>query len=487
MRRLGIIIALLALCCFFYSANLVANENPKVELTTYVDDPDAGLAGVVRFGDKALYFQVRPRSGVSDEPSGRILDASGRLVAVMTSAMELDGDPWLRGQQYLPRVSADTSLATLAIARISDHAFRYAGDRETATLRVLLEAIERTPAAATPLYLTPENLPSLARNQAKDDAVHSAPETEFTEPTSPNIRLNGTFQNSIGFETIQLTVPDVEAPSGVRIETYARFYTPDGLTVATSEGGDDVPAEWAASPADDGLSDRELIDTSLTRIGLVVMATRAAQRQLQSSPEFDADLSALRAIGAAFEEHLLPEWSPGETNESDAPVKPGQFSLRSDASASAYWYKQTISVWSGGIVIQNQLAEHTATLVTSKRSTKKSGPFVAFKTQSLENHGRAWNGDRMKWVKEYTTSAMGSYIPSVGKCSSTKTWFSDCDLTYAVGNKCKSSLAMRTTSHNCHDDALVQFWTIKNGSQYDPCGKQCTNCSILIWTPTSKF
>jgi hypothetical protein len=438
-----------------FSAGAVAAAEPTV--TIFLSDPDLGVTGRITTDSGTYYFALlRPHGGMPGDPlTGRITDNEGRLVAAVTPTGALPD-----GTGRTARVASARAFAVAADRLASD---ADATDDVRTTLANVLRAVARHRGPGAPTIRGQRTLP-------QTDAAPAALRIDVDDASSD---LRATF-GPIRVDTVTQRFVDV-APDGTtqeRVEISTRYLTDDGRTILLSLGGDHTPAGWEDAPAD-------VIDPDAHLRTLAYIA--ATGRKLLRETNAPAATQAAAALAETVEANLVPvdaaEHVPSDPFDTEALVRP--FGIRgrigTTATTPAVQYQQIVTIYGGYIVPPTT---HSAVRVSTYKMDNVRRMCVFLGNVDYNNHGRSPSDSSMKAKCLHTTAWRATYSGSIQKCASPYSALSSCKSEHA--NKgCGSS----TASHNCHDDTVAQYRTVKAGTQYGTCSGVCADCSTTATTP----
>jgi hypothetical protein len=416
------------------------------QITILLADPQLGIVGVDQSGGNTLFFEARTPAGST--MSARLLDASGRTIAISGHSMD---SLWLLTADFNP---ADATQS-LSLAAGLPNALASALNRNvfpneyTAISNLALSAAGLTPGtstavidSATAKLATPSQ--TVVNSAAAYDASAA---TALTSARDSSGNLSATFGTTT-MQTLIESFPDEETEDGTLgvTEVSARLVASNGTSLIQQLGGDGVPAGW------DDLMSRPIPTSTADPLQTFVEAGKAIRggALLTRFPGVATadETAAVGQIAAALRDNgLLPQ--PAALAHAGA-------SLNSTSASACGIGLNYVGLWAKPLVV---VAQHSGTWI----------------------YHWFWNGS--KWVPDY-----GILFCDHGACPYSKTMKLGCQywsppipchyrnppvLVVPQGepgpgqlHSCRTGYGLLSFfSHNCNDDSWTQIRAIKGEPQ----------------------
>jgi hypothetical protein len=423
----------------------VAQTAPQI--TIFLADPQLGVVGVDQSGGNTLFFEARTPAGST--LSARLLDASGRTIAISGHSMD---SLWLLTADF----NAADATQSLSLAAGLPNALANVLNRNvfpneyTAISNLALSAAGMTPGTA-PAVIDSATARLAAPSQSVANAAASydaAAATALTSTRDSSGNLSARFGSTV-MQTFVESFPNEESDDGTLgiTEVSARLVASDGTSLIQQSGGDHIPDSWddlMSLPIPTTASDLQpFIEAGNAIRGGALMTRFSTLATADETAALGQVADALRDNG------LLPQ--PAALAHAGA-------SLGTSSASACGIGLNYVGLWAKPLVI---VAQHSGTFV-----------FHWY-----------WNGHQ--WVPHY-----GIMFCNHGACPYTKTMKLGCQyfsppipchyrnppiLVVPQGqpnpgqlHSCRTGYGLASFfSHNCNDDSWTQIRAIKGEPQSD--------------------
>jgi hypothetical protein len=218
-------------------------QSPTV--TVFLADPQLGVVGVCQGGGNALYFEARTPEG-STQLSARLLDASGRTIAISGHSMD---SLWLVNVDF----SAADATQSLSLAAALPNALANVLNRNvfpneyTAISNLALSTAGITP-GTSPAVIDSATAKLAIPSQSLADAAASydaSAATALTSTRDSSGNLSATFGGT-AMQTFVESFPNAQNEDGTLgiTEVSARLVPSSGTSLIQQLGGDHIPDGW---------------------------------------------------------------------------------------------------------------------------------------------------------------------------------------------------------------------------------------------------
>lgn len=439
-----------------------SNISPAGAVKVFMADPELGVVGSYGDGTDVLYFDVRSgvtKSGAS-EINARLLDASGRTIAVLGRGMD---KTWVDGQSFnADAAEASQKLALPLAANLASKLADPAFNAERMALESL--ALQTADAEFNDEMLrasSGKGLPARSREAAAEFYARAAGELMLSREKSGDI--GGNFRG-ISLQATQLEFPleRDDAGNSPRVETYSRLAKVGGDMLSGEFGGDLIPSGWGWQQ--DAAAKKIPTTTTFEDMGTAVMAAQvlaktAANGPARVQPAIAESFSRL-AIGLR-EAALLPQteeagdlrkWNSGVDKRSYAEHHKKELAVIGEHSATRYLHVLHSSSTAYSIVRDYRFCNHGGC------------PYATM----MARYCHAWGAMSSSYVyPPSTTTTIGRDTDtSRHSCRTKYQWNSDGD-------------------HNCHDDSWTQrMWATGKGDSASITGNRCDDIWIRAGAPS---
>jgi len=418
------------------------------QITILLADPQLGVVGAAQSGGNTLFFEARTPSGST--LSARLLDASGRTIAISGHSMDSD---WLMNADFNPADATQSLSLTAglpsALAKVLNR--NVFPNEYTAISNLATSSAGVTPGTA-PAVLDAATAHLATVTQTVVDAAASFDASAATALTSTR-DATGNFSAAFGSTVMQTFVesfPNLTSDDGTQgiTEVSARLVASNGTSLIQQLGGDHMPDGW------DDLMSRPTPTTSADDLQPFIEAGNAVRGSALlarfSTAATANETAALTQVTAVLRDNgLLPQ---------PASLAHAPDSLNTASSSACGIGLNYVALWAKSLVV---VAQHSGTVV-----------FHWF-----------WNGSR--WVPDY-----GIVFCNHGTCPGAKPMTRRCQYysppirchyrnppIHVVPqgepgpgqfHSCLTGYGLSSFfSHNCNDDSWTQIRAIKGEAQSD--------------------
>jgi hypothetical protein len=343
--------------------------------TVFLADPQLGIAGAYQTGGTTLYFEARTPDE-STEMSVRLLDATGRTIAISGHSMDAEWLPKTLGDYA--RAAPSLTLAEGLPAALASAFDKTVFSREIALLSSLAAgAAHASPGSDALRFDAAPGEQAAVTEDDREAAIRSYEERAAAQLKSGR-DIEGNLRTAFGETRITTATnyfPDGENednPAGVmgRTEVSARIVSPQDKAIIQQFGGDEVPEGWDS----DATASPRAVDPiqAGSEAGMAIRAAALTARYAFATPEETAAIGNLAA--QLLDEGMFP--NPDLEVPSAAP--------ESASDNCGACYRTEIQVWNKGLA---GVAQHSGTIVLHYNDNNPSRYPVLENTVLFCNHG----------------------------------------------------------------------------------------------------
>jgi len=440
-------------------------SQPKT--TVFLADPQLGIAGAYQTGDATIYFETRTPDG-STEMSARLLDSTGRTIAISGHSMDAE---------WLPKTPVDNARAAQSLGLAGGLPAALAGafdniafSSELALVSSLATGVKGASPDPAALRFDAASAAQTTVSESDREAGIRAYEQSAATGLKSNRDSAGNFNSAFG-ETRVMTVvnsfPDGENEDDPdvlgRTEVNGQILTPEGRAIIQQFGGDDIPEGWdfgsaaSATPTDPIQAGVEA--------GTAIRAAALTERYSSATPDEAA------AIGNLAEQlrsqGMFPSPDVATVTSASEPPATGDANL-------PWEYRTQVEVWNKGLA---GVAQHSGTIVYDIRQAPNFVPPEIERTLIFCNHGTCPRDKPMNHAATCTGNwTAGYHNPPYEKITapppSPPSGYHSC---YKTPYHLNGGFPFPWDhGHNCNDDTWTQIhavlqkpYAISNGARCD--------------------
>jgi hypothetical protein len=438
------------------------------KLSIFLADPQLGVVGAYQADGNTLYFEARTPDG-STQMSARLLDASGRTVAVSGHSMDA---------QWLAKPDFDAATATRSLSLAPSIPGQLAAAlpeavffREVMALSNLAAGVAKVLSVRTMLTIdsATANLPARPLSAFVADEYDAAGASELAFGRDAARIFDATFRGA-HLQAVVEDYPEETNEDGTvpYFEVYARLVASHGTALINRLGGDSAPDGWDDTSALGPAGNVDTIQASIDAGNAIRGAALMARFPSMATPD---EAEAIGRLGGLLREKgLLPQPESGVATASPSPAAArGPFASGVDLYAKP--------------LVSSLIANHSGTFVYHYYWSGSSWHYDYGTVYC--NHGTCPGaGGSMKYRCSYLTPAMSGYRyppharitapPGVGQnhsCYRTR---------YHLDS---GFFPWDHPGHNCNDDSWTQIRAIR-GQPEGPGSYRCNDWALDNYAPS---
>jgi len=435
-------------------------------LRLLVADPELGLVGMYREGDRVLFFETLPVAMADVEAAAdklhsgllaaRFVSEDGHTLAIAgaTAAPEAWFPPSADAgveMQEKSRVQDGLRMAAVAATALQTHLLDSLYAEDVSLLARLAQHAPKALAEGELVAIDEQPINGGGQRQSQAQQQWKA----HMDRSLKVLRANaGAVEIELaGARAEALQIEEMDEPGEFRIEVYARLATAEGRTVVAQLAGHmdtdgwfgptlQVPMDWGTQTI--------MLDPTQTRGDVT-------EDLIKSVIDNAAALSAAHLASRAGSKDL-PQWAVQAWADNTVGLReqllPMRDALSNTQEKSTYTYYNRLYVHDKALAV---VARHSASVIRNYRKLNSTGAVTLVTTHNFCNEGTcALSMSRKCGPVNSTNSSTGWRMPPV------RTSHPD-DPAGGVKHSCgtRYSLAFRSNRHNCHSDTWTQVRAVK--------------------------